>query len=284
MIIISLGKRKKKTDKIEEDKSSSGASTISTSSLKNIIDKLKRERNRSSTRKNYYCVWKKFNEFFIKLDEKPSSWEERLTLFVGYLIENNCKSGMVRSYVSAVKAVLKDDGEEINENTFLLNSLTRACRITNDHVRTRLPIRKGLLKELVIEIDNVYNVKQMQPYLAKLFKALFVTAYFGLFRLGELTQSEHVVKAADVHIGRNKKKLMFVLHSSKTHGKDSKPQIIKIYSSDIQITGDRKGSEKMESSIICPFEILKQYVTVRRTRSSENEQFFVFHDRSPVMP
>ena len=205
-------------------------------------------------------------------------------MFVGYLIENNCKSGTVRSYVSVVKAVLKDDGEEINENTFLLNSLTRACRISNDHVRTRLPIRKGLLKQLVIEIDNRYNEREMQPYLAKLFKALFVTTYYGLFRVGELTQSEHVVKAADVHIGRNKKKLMFVLHSSKTHGKDGKPQIIKINSSDIQITDMEKERKNLETNSICPFEILKQYVMVRRTRRSDKEQFFVFHDRSPVMP
>ena len=43
-----------------------------------------------------------------------------------------------------------------------------------------------------------------------------------------MTESQHVVKAKDVHIGINKDKLMFVLHSSKTHGKGTKPQIVKI--------------------------------------------------------
>ena len=52
--------------------------------------------------------------------------------------------------------------------------------------------------------------------------------YFGMFRIGEMTESQHVVKAKDVHIGINKDKLMFVLHSSKMHGKGTKPQIVKI--------------------------------------------------------
>ena len=67
-----------------------------------------------------------------------------------------------------------------------------------------------------------------QPYLVKMYRALFVTAYFGLFRVGELTKSQHMVRACDVHIGTNKRKLMFILRSSKTHGEGDKPQVIKI--------------------------------------------------------
>ena len=57
--------------------------------MQNIVDKLKYEQNRSSTQANYYSIWKKFNQFFIQLDVKPNSWEERLILFVGYLINND---------------------------------------------------------------------------------------------------------------------------------------------------------------------------------------------------
>ena len=57
-----------------------------------------------------------------------------------------------------------------------------------------------------------------------------MTAYYGLFRIGELTFSEHAVRAKDVHVGTNKKKMLFVLHSSKTHDKGSKPQLIKVTS------------------------------------------------------
>ena len=51
-----------------------------------------------------------------------------------------------------------------------------------------------------------------------LYMALFSTAYFGLFRVGELTASKHVVKAVNVRIGQNKNKILFILDSSKMHG------------------------------------------------------------------
>ena len=76
---------------------------------------------------------------------------------------------------------------------------------------------------ILFEIERNYG---QQPYLKHLYKVLIVTTYFGLFRIGEVTFSDHVVKVSDVHVGTNKKKLLFILRSSKTHGKGSKPQQI----------------------------------------------------------
>ena len=136
-------------------------------------------------------------------------------MFVGYLIENNRRSSTIKSYISAIKSVLREDGEILNEDTFLLTSLTRACKFQNDTVRTLLPIRKGLLHLLYETIPRVFG-EQEQIYLTYLYRAMLVTAYYGLFRIGEVSESEHVIKAKDVHIGRNKNKLMFILHTSKT--------------------------------------------------------------------
>ena len=258
--------------------SSSGESSISTLEMRSIVEKLRHQRNRESTKNNYYGIWKHFNQFFIKLDIKPNTWEERIVLFVGYLINKGRKSTTVRSYISALRAVLKEDGQVLNEDVFLLNSLTRACKITNDRVKTRLPIKKGLLCLMIDKLENSFY-KSPQPYLVILYKAILSTAYFGLFRLGEVTKSEHVMKAKDVHIGRNKKKLMFVLHSSKTHTLGMKPQIIKISSTDAN--SDELSNRE---SPYCPFKILKEFVMVREPWKKEDEQFFVFQDRSPVLP
>ena len=54
--------------------------------------------------------------------------------------------------------------------------------------------------------------------------------YFRLFRVGEVTNSEHTIKACDVHLGTNKNKVLFALQSSKTHGKNMTPWLIKIAS------------------------------------------------------
>ena len=91
---------------VNSSRSSSTSTSISTAGIPDIIIQLCNNKHRSSTQKNYYCVWKIFNEFFVKLDRKPSGWEDRITLFVAYLINRGKKSTTVRSYVSAIKAVL----------------------------------------------------------------------------------------------------------------------------------------------------------------------------------
>ena len=253
--------------------SKSTSSTISTAEIKSIIDKLRMGRLRDSTKNNYYSIWKIFNEFFIKLDSKPESWEERIILFAGYLVHCHKRSQTVKSYVSAVKAVLKDDSIFICENKFLLTSLIQACKFKNDKIRTRIPIQKGLLKLILKETERFW-MQENQPYLSTMYKALFATAYFGMFRVGELATGDHPVKACDVHIASNKNKLCFVLRTSKTHWTDKQPQIIKI-------SGTQPGTN---SSINCPFNLLREYLNVPLSYIHDNEPFFIFNDRTPVKP
>ena len=161
----------------------------------------------------------------------------------------------------------------------LLGSLVKACRLKNDIMKPNLPVRKSLLNILIATVDQVYE-DSPQPYLTILYKALFSTAYYGLFRIGELTESQHVVKACDVHVGINKNKLMFILHSSKTHGVNVKPQIIKIDS----IARSTSDAVHRPDNQCCPFQLLQDYVKVRKKYKSEDEQFFVFRDGSQVTP
>ena len=260
------------------------ATSISTVALEQIIDRLKNNKNRDSTRRNYYCVWQKFNEIYIKLDAKPDSWEDRLILFVDYLVESKFKSTTVQSYISAIKSVLQDDGVTISENQYLLNSLTRACKFENDCVRTRLPIQRGLLNLILDKTEELFMVKQNQPYLNIMYKALFSTTYFGLLRVSELTSGVHPVKACDVHVGENKNKMLFVLCTSKTHWTDSKPQIVKIQSERLKTATKLQKHEVNSKFKYCPFELLRKYLKYRRKYTSKKEPFFVFSSRDPVKP
>ena len=251
--------------------SETSSSTISTSAIQAIVDKLKCQSHRESTRNNYYGIWKSFNEYNLKLDIKPSSWEDRLTLFMGCLICMNRKSTTIKSYISAIKVVLKYEKIYLNEDKVLLASLITACRLQNDVVKPHLLICKGLLNIIIETMDHTYECNA-QPYLTTLFKALFVTAYYGLFRIGEITASQHVVCACDVHVRINKNKLMFVLHSSKTHDANVKPQIIKI--DNIKYTGDCSSNHNQswkDSAQFCPFYLLQKYTSVWMKYKSEDE-------------
>ena len=223
----------------------SSGSTISTRALEDIIDRLRYNRNRASTKRNYYSVWKQFNEFIVKVDNKPGSWEQRLTSFVGYLIDANKKSTTVKSYVSAIKAILFENDLEINEDTFLLGSLTGACKLVNDRVKPRLPIHMDLLWVILKKLEAIFG---SQLYLLNLYKVIFASGYFGLLRIRELIPSPHVIKAKDVQIVQNKDKLLFILRTSKTHNLGSKPELVKITGHINKSTCQRR---------VCPFTLIR---------------------------
>ena len=257
-------------ENMQDSASTSSSSRISANSMRIILDKLKTSCRRKSTNMNYIGIWRSFNSFIIRLDSMPESWEDRISLFMAFLVNDGKQSSTVRSYYCAIKAILFDDGYKVNDNKVLLNTLAKACRIINDRVRTRLPIRVKLLEILLFEIQRLFD---NQPYLEVMYKAIFLLGYYGLMRIGELTTGSHPIKASNVHIAQNKNKILIVLYSSKTHGKESRPQRIKI-------TANEKGCK----GFFCPFRISRKYLEMRGDYFSDDDPFFIFKDQTPVPP
>ena len=224
-----LGQRKKcKFNDLASTKSSN-SSRISRDYVNNVLEKLKCKQTRESTAVNYLSVWRHLNRFLISLDFRDSlCWEERTALFGAYLVDGGVQSSTLKSYFSAIKHVLKQDGYHWNDQKVLLSSLVSSCKLVNDRVKIRLPIKKGLLEMLLFELQRFYGEEQQQVYLECMYQAIFCLAYYGMLRVGEMTLSPHTVKAGDIHVGHNKDKIQIVLYTSKTHGKESGPQKIKI--------------------------------------------------------
>ena len=269
------GRRNKTERKYIGDSLSNSSSSISTAAMEHIVERLKMNKHRSTTKKTYYGVWKSFNKFILKLDRRPNNWEDKLVLFVAFLIENKRKSATIRSYISALRSVLADNGITLNKNRALLTSLTKACRLKNDKVKHRFPIQKGIL-EIILNCVKSHFLQLNQPYLTLLYRAVFSTAYYGLFRVSELTNGSHPIQARDVHIGDNKNKMLFILRSSKTHWEDTDPQTVKITSKTTASLHERCKS--------CPYEILNAYIQVRPAIQYPMEPLFVFSDGSPLTP
>ena len=101
----------------------SSSSIISSAEIKGMIDRLKMQRFRDSTWDTYLRVWKIFNKFFVRLDHKRDQWEDHIVSFAGYLIDQKLKSSTMRSYISALRAVLAEDNIKLNEDYFTLSSL-----------------------------------------------------------------------------------------------------------------------------------------------------------------
>ena len=271
------------TSNHQRESGTSTSSMLSTAKISEFVESLRNQRNRSSTRENYYRVWKGFNKFFINLDQKPEFWEDKLTLFVGYLISKNRQSSTIKSYISAIKSVLLENRIKISEDKFLLSSLVRACRLKNDRVGQRFPIERPLLETLVREIKD--KCKRLgQLYLSVLYQALFLSAYYGLLRIGETTSGTHPILAPDVQVATNKKKILFILRSSKTHARNKPHQLVKISSKPNTFKKLETDQRRKDPEIICPYRALRTYIKFRPTCKSPIEPFFVFRDRSPVTP
>ena len=240
--------------KIKKD-APSETSRISSEEMDNIIDSLMLKANRSSTYKTYYSIWKSFNRFVIRLDVIPRTWEQRTSLYCAYLVNKGVKSSTLRSYVSAIKGVLKLMRYQWNDSEVILNALVRVCKFNNDQVSARLPISEKLLEMMLFELERVYLD---QPYLEILYKTILAIRYYGLFRIGELTApSNHTIKACNVHVAKNKQKILIVLHTSKTHGKESYLQKVRINGSQSYWETDKWNSKK-GAQFFCPFTLTKQ--------------------------
>ena len=251
---------KPKRSKTKSDLSSSTSSRLSTVEVASIVEQLKLQQHRESTRENYYTVWRLFNKFFLRLDLKPRAWEDQLTLFVAHLIDCRKQPSTVKSYISAIKAVLKMHNIHTEEDQYLLSSLTQACRLKNDQLSARLLIQKDMLANLLKKAQEHFLTKG-QPYLATLYCAIFLSMYHRMFRVSKIATGSHPILAKDVHIGCNKNKILFILRSSKTHDKSNMPQIVKI-SSTLMRKSKRIESNDNKIRLPCPFTLLREYRTM----------------------
>ena len=103
-------------------------------------------------------------------------------------------------------------------------------------------------------------------------------AYYSLMHIGELTSGMHPVRAKDIHIGHNKDKILLFLYTSKTHGKESGPQEIKISAAEY-------NTEQVHfTRFFCPFIATRKYTYARGNFDTDTEPFFIFADGTPVEP
>ena len=113
-----------------------------------------------------------------------------------------------------------------------------------------------------------------------MYKTVICLCYYGLFRIGELTytDSNHALKACDVHISNGNDKLLIFLKSSKTHGNYDKPQEIKITSAQAEELANCRRVKRH----FCPVQLTSLYFTAQGDYDYNTEQFFIQRDFSPL--
>ena len=166
--------------------------------FKQALENIKTFKYVPVTRKMYHRAWVSFNKFVISLDRIPPTWEEKLALFLACLVQERRPPGTIKSYKSAIKAVLCDNGLELDDNQLQLAAVIKACKYMDRSVMVRLPIQRGLLRMTLDRIKDHYY-RKAQVYLSNLYCAMVMTAYYGLFWIGEIAEGPHVIHFLDMH-------------------------------------------------------------------------------------
>lgn len=258
----------------EDGSSSTGAVRLSADYFRRIERELTSSGgHKTSTQRTYRSAYLEFTKFNLSLDHMPELLDDQLAIFVASRVQKGDYSSTVESYLSGISSYLKLDGIQINTRTARLRSLIKACKLRNDRVVQRMPIKEGLLVRVVRQVDLMFET---QPYLASLYKCMLVMGYFGMMRVGEMAKGDHPVLARDVHLSHRLKKVQVILCTSKTHGLGDQPQYIKFDTHD--------SRARLYNRHFCPFEVVKNYLEIRGPKLNDADLLFVFADNSPVKP
>ena len=104
------------------------------------------------------------------------------------MVKKERASATIEGYTSAIKKILKMEGITIDATEHNLAGLIKAAKYKNNVLTVRLPIQRNLLGLIIDWIEERFYGRS-QPFLSKLHSAIAITAYYGMLRIGNLTQS-----------------------------------------------------------------------------------------------
>lgn len=228
----------------------------------------------SPSKRAYHAIFDNFLDFLDLFNTLTDRWEEKMVLYATFLADNIYGEDTIRSYMSAIRYQLQQDGVHLNEDRILLESIVRSTRYKNRQKRQRLGISEYMLHKLLDQVDLSFSG---QPYLTALYKAMFTLAFYGLLRVSELTSGRHPILAKNVIAAKNKLKIQITLESSKTHTPAQKKQVIRFPDQD-----EEEDCFKWLNTKYCPFTIVENYISMREAIATEKEQFFIFKNNIPI--
>ena len=165
----------------------------------------------AGSRRSYQRAWIIFRQFYRQFygsDDPPLPLPPTcLPLFISSLTRKLALSA-ITSYLSAISYVHKLRGLHDPTKSFLIQMLLTALS-RRQPVDIRLPVTRPVLHELV----RALSLTNSSAFQRSLFSALFLVAFYGLFRIGELTAKSNRFASSVVQFGN----LTFLSRNGRTH-------------------------------------------------------------------
>lgn len=194
----------------------------------------------------------------------PSS---QLTLFISYLSAKKLAHSTITSCMSAISYVHKLKGYRDPTKTFLIHKLLTALSRQRS-VDLRLPITRPVLHELVKSLRHTNS----SAFQRGLYSAMFLLAFYGFFRIGELAAKSADCAASVIQF----RDLTFLV-------KDGQPQMIKIIITVFKHNTNKKPFEilieREDTLPFCPVQALVEYC---KTRGAQPGPLFCHPNLAPI--
>ena len=139
----------------------------------------------ASSRRLYQRAWVVFRQFYAHLygsTNPPLPLPPTcIPLFISYLSFRKLACSTIKSYLSAISYAHKLKGFNDPTKSFLIDKLLTALS-RQQPSDIRLPITRPILHQLIRSL----TFSNSSAFQRSLFSAMFLVAFYGLFRIGEL--------------------------------------------------------------------------------------------------
>ena len=219
----------------------------------------------SSTISVYKRAWILFNEAFKEISgglkySLPLHFSHIL-MFISYLNLLRFASSSITTYITAISYIHKfGDFKDPTTHFSVQKTLSAVNRLTGK-LDSRLPITIFILARLSDAIEKTVSNR----YHRVLLRAMFTSAFFGLFRIGEITTEGHNVVCLDMSQCNllEDKVIIKIVHFK--HNVSQDPVILSF--------------SKQSDKLICPVTAMGKYFEFRGLDSGP---LFCFLNKKPV--
>ena len=173
----------------------------------------------ANTKRLYVTAFNTLKTFrrVYNLQEPWPPHANELVEFVSYLTYKQFSPNTIKSYISGISYYCKLYNLQDTTQTFLLRKVLMGLGRWNNRTDNRKPITLEILHNIIQLLPTI--CKSM--YESALFSAIFTTAFYGYFRMGELVQNSchdpgHAIQIEDVTYNTHTNAIHIFLKHSKT--------------------------------------------------------------------
>ena len=221
----------------------------------------------NNTKQAYRAAFKAYHNFHICIyNQQPTNHitPKKFAQFIAFSHSKGLKYSTICSRLSALKYINNLHGHSDTSKQFLVQRILQGCKLSSDNTDKRKPITKSILKRMIQSLSSIFDTQ----YNRLLFKTMFIISFYALFRVSEITKtqhSNHTMLHPDVHFKQSHGQIneieLVLYHSKHTHS-ETKVQLL-----------------KQRHRKICPVRALQKFYTIR---PRGDNQLFVNSTGHPI--